>query len=80
MSVGMVHQHFMLVPPHSVAENMVLGLKSARFLNQRVEEQVAALGEQYGLSVNPRSEDLGLSVGEQQRVEVLKMLFRGGRF
>lgn len=79
--IGMVHQHFMLVPSHSVAENMVLGLNNPRFfLNlPKVEEQVTALGEQYGLSVNPRAKIWELSVGEQQRVEVLKMLFRGAK-
>jgi len=79
--IGMVHQHFMLVPSHTVAENMVLGLNTPRFfLNlTHVEEQVKALGEQYGLSVNPRARIWELSVGEQQRVEVLKMLFRGAK-
>jgi len=79
--IGMVHQHFMLVASHSVAENMVLGLNRPRFfLNlSRVEEQVAALGEQYGLAVNPRAKIWELCVGEQQRVEVLKMLFRGAK-
>jgi simple sugar transport system ATP-binding protein len=79
--IGMIHQHFMLVPSHSVAENMVLGLKQPRFfLNlAKVEEQVAALGEQYSMSVNPRAKIWELSVGEQQRVEVLKMLFRGAK-
>jgi simple sugar transport system ATP-binding protein len=79
--IGMVHQHFMLVPTHSVAENMVLGLNRPRFfLNlSRVEEQVSALGEQYGLTVNPRAKIWELSVGEQQRVEVLKILFRGAK-
>jgi simple sugar transport system ATP-binding protein len=79
--IGMVHQHFMLVPSHSVAENMVLGLKRPRFLLNlaRVEEQVTALGEQYGMKVNPRARIWELSVGEQQRVEVLKMLFRGAK-
>jgi ABC-type uncharacterized transport system ATPase subunit len=79
--IGMVHQHFMLVPSHSVAENMVLGLNKPRFILNlsRVEEQVMALGEQYGLSVNPRAKIWELSVGEQQRVEVLKMLFRGAK-
>jgi general nucleoside transport system ATP-binding protein len=79
--IGMVHQHFMLVPSHSVTENMVLGLDKPRFfLNlSSVEEQVAALGEQYGLPVNPRAKIWELSVGEQQRVEVLKMLFRGAK-
>jgi len=77
--IGMVHQHFMLVPQHSVAENMVLGLRKPRFFLDltRVEEQVKALGEQYNLNVNPRAKIWELSVGEQQRVEVLKMLFRG---
>jgi len=79
--IGMIHQHFMLVPSHSVAENIVLGLKQPRFfLNlSRVEEQVAALGEQYSMRVNPRAKIWELSVGEQQRVEVLKMLFRGAK-
>lgn len=79
--IGMVHQHFMLVPTHSVAENMVLGLKRPRFfLNlSRVEEQVERLGEQFGMTVNPRAKIWELSVGEQQRVEVLKMLFRGAK-
>ncbi len=79
--IGMVHQHFMLVPPHSVAENMVLGLKQPRFFLDlsEVEEKVTALGEEYGLSVNPRAKIWELSVGEQQRVEVLKMLFRGAK-
>ena len=79
--IGMVHQHFMLVPPHTVAENIVLGLNKPRFLLNlsRIEEQVAALSEQYGLSVNPRAKIWELSVGEQQRVEVLKMLYRGAK-
>jgi simple sugar transport system ATP-binding protein len=79
--IGMIHQHFMLVPTHSVAENMVLGLNRPRFfLNlKQAEEQVEALGAQYGLRVNPRAKIWELSVGEQQRVEVLKMLFRGAK-
>jgi ABC-type uncharacterized transport system ATPase subunit len=79
--IGMVHQHFMLVPTHSVAENVVLGLNQPRFFLKlaHVEEQVAALGEQFGMTVNPRAKIWELSVGEQQRVEVLKMLFRGAK-
>lgn len=77
--IGMVHQQFMLVATHTVAENIVLGLEHPRFfLNlAQVEEQVAGLAEKYKLSVNPRARIWELSVGEQQRVEVLKMLFRG---
>lgn len=79
--IGMVHQHFMLVATHTVAENMVLGLDRPRFfLNlTKVEEQVAELAEQFDLSVNPQAKIWQLSVGEQQRVEVLKMLFRGAK-
>jgi len=79
--IGMVHQHFMLVPPQTVAENMVLGLSQPRFLLNlsHIENQVVELGERYGLPVNPRAKIWELSVGEQQRVEVLKMLFRGTR-
>src|SRR5258708_25346215 len=79
--IGMIHQHFMLVPSHTVAENMVLGLNRPRFLLDlaRVQEQVQALGEQYGMRVDPRARVWDLSVGEQQRVEVLKMLFRGAK-
>jgi len=77
--IGMVHQQFMLVASHTVAENIVLGLDRPRFfLNlSQVEEQVEALAEQYRLSVNPHARIWRLSVGEQQRVEILKMLFRG---
>ena len=77
--IGMVHQHFMLVPSITVAENIMLGLNHPRFLLNlsKIEDEVTALGEQYGMSVNPRAKVWELSVGEQQRVEVLKMLFRG---
>jgi len=79
--IGMVHQHFMLVPSHTVSENMVLGLNRPRFLLNlaHIEDQVAELSKQYGLPVNPRAKIWELSVGEQQRVEVLKMLFRGAK-
>jgi ABC-type uncharacterized transport system ATPase subunit len=79
--IGMVHQHFMLVPSNTVAENMVLGLNRPRFLLNlsNIEDEVTSLGEQYSMSVNPRAKIWELSVGEQQRVEVLKMLFRGAK-
>ncbi len=78
--IGMIHQHFMLVPSLSVAENVVLGIHRSFLLNlQQVEAKVSALAEQYGLDVNPRAKIWQLSVGEQQRVEVLKMLYRGAK-
>lgn len=77
--VGMVHQHFMLVPSQSVAENVVLGQRDLGFvLNTRqIEVEVRRLGEQYGLPIDPRAGVWQLSVGEQQRVEIIKVLYRG---
>jgi simple sugar transport system ATP-binding protein len=77
--VGMVHQHFMLVPSQTVTENVLLGLEEPRFFMRLPEydEKIAALGDQFGLKVDPRAKIWQLSVGEQQRVELLKMLYRG---
>jgi simple sugar transport system ATP-binding protein len=77
--IGMVHQHFMLVPSQTVTENILLGLNEPRFLMRLAEydTKIAAMGEQYGLKVDPRAKIWQLSVGEQQRVELLKMLYRG---
>ncbi len=81
--IGMVHQHFMLVPTMTVAENIVLGQepKSAvRHLDRRRIARVAReLGEEYGLPVNPGAKAGSLAVGEQQRVEILKALYRGAK-
>ncbi len=79
LGIGMVHQHFMLVEPQTVAENVILGLKTPRFfLNMaRIEGRIAEFSRQYGLQVDPRARIWQLSVGEQQRVEILKMLYRG---
>ncbi len=77
--IGMVHQHFMLVQSQSVAENVVLGLRDSGFLLQprKIEEEVKRIGDQYRLPVDPRAKIWQLSVGEQQRVEIIKMLYRG---
>lgn len=77
--IGMVHQHFMLVPSQSVTENILLGLNEPRFRMKltRYENKVAEISEQFGLYVDPRAKIWQLSVGEQQRVEILKMLYRG---
>jgi general nucleoside transport system ATP-binding protein len=79
--VGMVHQHFMLIPSQTVAENIILGLNNVDyFLDMRkIEEEVARIGQRYGLSVNPRAKVWQLSVGEQQRVEIIKLLYRGAQ-
>ncbi|MBN1667480.1 MAG: ATP-binding cassette domain-containing protein, partial [Anaerolineales bacterium] len=77
--IGMVHQHFMLVPTQSVTENILLGLNDPRFIMNLPEydRKVLALQEQYGLRVDPTAKIWQLSVGEQQRVEILKTLYRG---
>ncbi len=77
--IGMVHQHFMLVPSQSVTENILLGLNEPRFRMRLTEynKKIAELAEQYGLHVDPDAKIWQLSVGEQQRVEILKMLYRG---
>jgi ABC-type uncharacterized transport system ATPase subunit len=79
--VGMVHQHFTLVPSQTVTENVILGLDSPRFLLRtgRAEAEVARLATQFGLRIDPRARIWQLSVGEQQRVEILKLLYRGAR-
>lgn len=77
--VGMVHQHFMLVETMTVAENVALGLPSARgFLTDldAVSARIGEISEQYGLSVDPDIEIWKLSVGERQRVEIIKALYR----
>ncbi|GIV68469.1 ABC transporter ATP-binding protein [Caldilinea sp.] len=77
--VGMVHQHFMLTPSQSVAENVFLGAREIGFvLNpQRMAAEVRRIAEQYRLPVDPNAKIWQLSVGEQQRVEIIKILYRG---
>jgi ABC-type uncharacterized transport system ATPase subunit len=80
MRIGMVHQHFMLIPVMSVAENVVLASeprKGALLDRGAAEERVRELSERFGLVVDPRAlvEDIG--VGQQQRVEILRVLHRG---
>jgi simple sugar transport system ATP-binding protein len=82
LGIGMVHQHFMLVDPMTVAENIVLGAEPgtavALDLN-RAEKKITALSEEFHLAIDPRSIVETLSVGEQQRVELLKALYRNAR-
>jgi len=79
--VGMVHQHFRLVSPFTVAENIILGEhreEARKFLINpgHIEKRVAGLGQRYGIAVDPGARVWQLSVGEQQRVEILKALYR----
>ena len=78
--IGMIHQHFMLVPTLTVAENVALGLPSSRGMLtdlDRVSQRVDQLANNYGLQVDPESYVWQLAVGQQQRVEIIKALYRG---
>jgi simple sugar transport system ATP-binding protein len=80
--IGMIHQHFMLVPTLTVAQNVALGQPSTRapLLDiKRVTARIHELSEEYGLKVDPHAYVWQLSVGEQQRVEIMKTLYRGAR-
>jgi simple sugar transport system ATP-binding protein len=82
LGIGMVHQHFMLVPPLTVAENVILGQETARrgvVDLATARRQVAELAARHGLEVDPAALVRDLSVGMQQRVEILKALYRGAR-
>ncbi len=78
--IGMVHQHFKLVPPFSVTENIILGLPGRPVIDLKAAEaQVAAVAEQYGMKIDPAARVQQLTVGEQQRVEILSSLYRGAQ-
>jgi len=82
--ICMVHQHFRLVEPFTVAENVVLGDhrgegRTFRLRHGLIERRVAELSKRYGLAVDPRARIWQLSLGEQQRVEILKALYREAR-
>jgi simple sugar transport system ATP-binding protein len=76
--IGMVHQHFVLVDPFSVTENVILGDEGGELIDlDRAHEKVAELAVAYGFQVRPSAIVEELSVGEEQRVEILKALYRG---
>ncbi|MGM0873730.1 MAG: ABC transporter ATP-binding protein [Bacillota bacterium] len=80
LGIGMVHQHFMLVDTFTVTENIILGNepKKGTSINLRdAEKQVKEISERYGLAVDPLAKISDISVGMQQRVEILKTLYRG---
>lgn len=78
--IGMVHQHFMLIPPLTVAENVVLGQEPSKNGLVDIDEAnkiVSDLSHQHGLKVDPRAKVETLSVGLEQRIEIIKVLYRG---
>ncbi|HZS77326.1 MAG TPA: ABC transporter ATP-binding protein [Ktedonobacteraceae bacterium] len=80
LGIGMVHQHFMLIPPLTVTENIVLGHEPGNVASvydiKKAREAVVKLSQQYGLPIDPDARVEKLSVGMQQRVEILKVLYR----
>lgn len=77
LGIGMVHQHFMLVEPLTVTENVVLGLPGSWRLNLKQHAaRLAALSEEFGFDVDPEATIAGMPIGMQQRVEILKCLYR----
>ncbi|MFF2890580.1 ABC transporter ATP-binding protein [Paenibacillus sp. NPDC057967] len=80
LGIGMVHQHFKLVQPFTVAENIVLGNEPKKGLTidyKLANEKVKSISERYGLKVDPQMRIQDITVGMQQRVEILKTLYRG---
>ena len=82
LGIGMVHQHFMLIPPFTVLENVILGAEPARagvIAQAQARAAVLRLAQQHGVDLDPDARVETLSVGEQQRVEILKVSYRGAR-
>jgi ABC-type uncharacterized transport system ATPase subunit len=80
LGIGMVHQHFMLVDAFTVTENIILGSEPSKagvIDRKKAREEIQKVSEQYGLSVNPDAYIRDISVGMEQRVEILKTLYRG---
>ena len=80
LGIGMVYQHFMLVDAMTVTENVLLGQRESLWLPlKKLQQKVAALAGQYGLQIDPAARVADLSMGERQRVEILKLLYRQSR-
>lgn len=82
LGIGMVHQHFMLVPSLTVVENVVLGTKisnSPFFQKEKAAERVAQVAERYKIKIDVHEKVKNLTVGQQQRLEILKVLYRGAK-
>ncbi len=82
MGIGMVHQHFMLVQPFTVTENIILGMepmKGVRVDLKTARRKVIEISERYNMKVDPDAKIEDISVGMQQRVEILKVLYRGAQ-
>ena len=82
LAVGLVHQHFMLIQPFTVTDNIILGVEPTRGIvvdEKTARKRVIELSERYGMKVDPDAKIQDISVGMQQRVEILKVLYRGAK-
>lgn len=82
LGIGMVHQHFMLVPSLTVTENMIMGIEPRKglFIDRKyARQQVEEIGKKYNLYIDPDKKIADLTVGQKQKVEILKALFRGAK-
>ena len=81
LGIGMVHQHFTLIPRMTVTQNIILGMNDIPVIVplEKLEHEIAALAEQQKIPIDPKAMVWQLSVGEQQRVEILKALYRNAR-
>lgn len=78
--LGMVHQHFMLIQPFNIVENIVLGMEPSKGIcldMKKARKDVVNLSEKYGFSIDPDAKIQDVTVGTQQRVEILKVIYRG---
>ncbi len=77
--IGMVHQHFMLAPTHTVVENLILGLQKGRLAIRKAAHEIDELSRQLGFQIDPYRPIQELPVGTQQKVEILKSIYRGAK-
>ncbi len=77
--IGMVHQHFMLADNFTVLENVVLGAESVAGIGAAARRKISGISDQYGLGVDPDELMADLGVGDRQRIEILKVLYRGAK-
>ena len=80
--IGMVHQHFMLADNLTVLENVILGIENATLRNinkKKFKNEILEISDKYGMPLNPNTTIDELGVGEKQRVEIIKVLYRGAK-
>lgn len=82
VGIGMIHQHFMLIPVHTVFENIVMGMgkEKGQVINEKaLSKEIEEIAKTYGMEISLQKKVSDLSVGEQQRVEIVKALYRGAK-